>query len=470
MIKNNIYINEPICNEENRDQIKPISTSTLISNKKQQQFSKCAKIATNNKMSTRRNVKQPQSIRLQIEVPIQMSNMSEDEESGDDMKDNVSIMNNLNENELTFVTENYEPPLNDHQSSTKTKKTSINTIRFQISFDSSSNVITSPRISTINTNRKQSSFGNVQAKKNDSSRASSLTSGYFSSTSDYNDTDTDTDTVHNRHSRQNPNLSLNLENINNSCQKRRNSINAFQDTNSNSKILRCSNRYTANLYDKLDHATTKRRYSLSSDSTATGPSSLSSSSSSLASVVVAQQLSNANSFNDTENIYEDISNFCAKDIHDRSPTKHEMYGKLAEFASENKQMDVSVNTTSRTTRSSFKREYTVNEIFQNLKSFKEQATHMEKLYEHPNVFAKSTDEPRSQKKSVAALKQMFESSSTSCISSNASILKRIQKVKQLRHFKNENQCNKAASPVVARVEELVPHTYVNERISTPVNV
>ena len=96
MIKNNIYINEPICNDKNRDQIKPISTSTLISNKKQQQFSKCAKLATNNKVSARRIVKQPQSIRLQIEVPIQMSNMSEDEESGDDMKNNVSILNNMN--------------------------------------------------------------------------------------------------------------------------------------------------------------------------------------------------------------------------------------------------------------------------------------------------------------------------------------------------------------------------------------
>jgi hypothetical protein len=149
----------------------------------------------------------------------------------------------------------------------------------------------------------------------------------------------------------------------------------------------------------------------------------------------------------------------------------EVYGKLNEFSSAPPVIHTSNVMTTRSTRNSFRREYTVNEIFQNLKTFKEQASQLEKLYEHHQPSSNLPQEqPRSHKKSVAALKQIFETSSTSSSSSNASILKRIQKVKNLRSFKCDSQSARMSPISTANVQAPVQHTYVNERISAPVNI
>jgi hypothetical protein len=486
MFKNNVYINEPLRNGDNRvhDRVMPVCTSTLMPTKKQSIcINSHAKSANVRRVS---NKQLPQSIRLQIEVPIQMS--------GDESGDEIYTSNNNhthNESSLTYVTDNYES-VNEQSvtaiTHTKAKKrNSINTIRFQISFDSSPHISSGKKPTKPQPPSSSSSSSFAKVKKSGSNSVAS--SGYFSSCSDYNnDTDTDTDTAAAAFFTNNQqNLSLNIENLHNSnksCQKRRNSMNAFNNETMSSKISRASNRYdTINLYDKLDHAstaTTKRRYSLSSDSSSSSStggtsnatsSSLSSSSSSLASVIVAQQQA-SNSFLDVENIYEDISNFCAKELHDPSMLDKEVYGKLNEFTSAPSVTNTSNGMITRSTRSSFRREYTVNEIFQNLKTFKEQASQFEKLYEHRQPSNNlQQEQPRSHKKSsVAALKQIFETSSTSMSASNASILKRIQKVKNLRSFKCDTQSAKMSPISTVNVQASVQHTYVNERISAPVNV
>ena len=140
MFKNNVYINEPLRNGENRvhDRVMPVCTSTLMHAKKQSIcINSSAKSANVRRVS---NKQLPQSIRLQIELPIQMS--------GDESGDEVYTSNNTHNDEssLTYVTDNYESVNEQSVTAVKTKKrNSINTIRFQISFDSSPHISSSKK-------------------------------------------------------------------------------------------------------------------------------------------------------------------------------------------------------------------------------------------------------------------------------------------------------------------------------------
>ena len=72
-----------------------------------------------------------------------------------------------------------------------------------------------------------------------------------------------------------------------------------------------------------------------------------------------------------------------------------------------------------------------------------------------------------QKRSVSTLKQIFETNSHANVSSNASILRRIQKVKHAQINKNESSFSQMAK---VAVESPSQHIYVNERVSKPANV
>ena len=351
MLKRNLYVNEPA---------------------KTAHISRNVRLATaTTRPSTTSKPKQSaqSSIRLQIDLPLSLGNERRHSLTTD-RSELLTYMAGRHDNSITSSC-SYDAPHTTHKT-----VSAGTTIRLQISFDASPRVSTTPRRRRPTSPQAPSTI----AKRSDSS----LTSGYFSSSNDTDDTD------------------LEDQQGFNACSKRRSSF-----------------LHGPSHYDKLDY-TAKRRFSVSSAESLSSSSSMASASN--------------GTKNEIENIYEDISNFCASSIHNCNA-----HASDASFPM--------------TARSALRREYTVNEIFQNLKSFKEQASQCEKLYEESPTVTVPV-----QTRSVSALKQLFETSSSS--SSGASILRRIQRVKQLKGTRPEPQA----------VVTTLPHIYVNERVSKPVNV
>ena len=102
----------------------------------------------------------------------------------------------------------------------------------------------------------------------------------------------------------------------------------------------------------------------------------------------------------------------------------------------------------------YKREYTVNEIFQNLKKFKEEAIQQEKINTayscvHDTEPATTTIDKQNQPKSVSFLKQIFETKLTkkTITKSNECLNKQQQQQQQQHETKNSN------------------HLYVNDKLN-----
>lgn len=210
-----------------------------------------------------------------------------------------------------------------------------------------------------------------------------------------------------------------------------------------------------NVYDKLNY-TAKRRYSLSSSDT----SSISSSSSLSASTTKIHN--NDYSYYGEEDIYEEISNFCASKneaFTEYSKSKLDAcnYSRLEEFKSAtssqssikrinkcNQVVGASQSSGVRASRGYYKREYTVNEIFQNLKSFQEDATKLEAISE------KKVGEEPAKPVDVGFLKRIFETKT---------------------EMKKEVVVSRPPLPPAQMLKAAqAQHVYVNERISKPVNV
>lgn len=140
------------------------------------------------------------------------------------------------------------------------------------------------------------------------------------------------------------------------------------------------------------------------------------------------------SCNNQTNVYEDIKNFCSKSstYSSSSSSSSEDYENLDNYLSSNsscysarsshiKRLNTSstyspASTATRGTKryastTVYKREYTLNEIFQNVKKFKEQAKELETTPSDKEDTLKSQEEDGS-KSSVKLLKQMFEMKTT----------------------------------------------------------
>jgi len=187
-----------------------------------------------------------------------------------------------------------------------------------------------------------------------------------------------------------------------------------------------------NIYDKLNYnvsTSTKRKSMASVDSSMSSCSAASSSSS-----------SSNSSFASTSKpkvYYEEISNF--SQLHESKQRTYE--NDLIKPAPQVKSQV-------------YKREYTVNEIFQNLESFKIEAKQQEKLnnnYAHSQQqLADKNTTNISKPKSVSFLKQIFETK----------ITKKTTAVECLSGVKQQQQ----QQPIKQQTKQ---HVYVNEKLSRP---
>ena len=182
-----------------------------------------------------------------------------------------------------------------------------------------------------------------------------------------------------------------------------------------------------NIYDKLSYNTSKRRYSVSSSSSSSAQSCMSTPAESV------------------DDIYEEITNFTQMHFGNKPHVHSQSLAALPPTSTRcpPKLEHVYCNETVKPVRSAFKRrEYTINEIFQNAKSFREEANKQEiKLI------------PNGPLKSVNMLKQLFETNPAPKKSLNQTQL-------------STERLNK--QPIGTRIN--TSHVYVNEKISAAVNV
>jgi hypothetical protein len=206
-----------------------------------------------------------------------------------------------------------------------------------------------------------------------------------------------------------------------------------------------------------------------------------------------------------QHIYEDITNFSAVTKSSRSQDFYEQMGHFSAKSSHVKRLNshetslltnTSISENYKPRKNVYKREYTVNEIFQNVKKFKEQAQEQETQNRTVQPVAKS--EPKAEKKSTTTKQNNVSQFLTSeQIKSSVSIIKQIFELKS----KNENKLadssllrsrgealNRKANATVVESsakpsvvdqslsrQPAVPfkpkqHTYVNEKILQPIDV
>jgi hypothetical protein len=277
------------------------------------------------------------------------------------------------------------------------------------------------------------------------------------------------------------------------------------------------------IYDKLNYGS-KRRYSLSSASSMTSTSSLSSSSNFSTitklnmddyeeSKIYERQPPTYESRQQCkkdaeEDIYEEIANFCETNSHYKNlkmNTSKNDYETLDEFRSNllashmktGENLSKNASTTASSTRAqhmstikpigahfriakvqryNYKKEYTINEIFQNLHTFKEEAREQELnvsvQQSQPNVEPtqceiSSPNHLKNMKKlPVQLLRQLFEKKQKP--SSKQVTNPSEQLAKSSNQLSSDNTIQKPNPNIIP--SSLKQHIYVNERISKPINV
>ena len=132
----------------------------------------------------------------------------------------------------------------------------------------------------------------------------------------------------------------------------------------------------------------------------------------------------------------------------------------------------------------YKREYTVNEIFQNVKKFKEDAIEQELVNTEPTYVnskfntdflklqadAKSRGSTSEQiKSSVSIIKQIFEIKSQSAVEEKTDSRKRARKLISLNTSQSK-ELSKAARQATVSTRATRRHVYVNEKLPQPINV
>lgn len=278
------------------------------------------------------------------------------------------------------------------------------TIRLQISFDTNS--------------RKQPKRINSNSAKKQTDKASLVTSGYSSSL----------------------------------CSSNSSMINYVHDLKDKSFYLDETNQFQAhindkyseeNIYDKLNYnVSSYKRRSLASTN-----SSMSSNSSS-----VNSSFTRINK-PDHKVYYEEISNFSQLEQKPRI-YENEMIKPAVSIV---KKTQPVITNPIRQTLTNYRREYTVNEIFQNLKSFKHEAQQQEEL----NGNYLDIKDIKQQPKSVSFLKQIFETKKTKSSTKPSQCLladnlaTRIQSKELVKQSINE---------------ETKQHIYVNDKISRLLNI
>jgi hypothetical protein len=226
------------------------------------------------------------------------------------------------------------------------------------------------------------------------------------------------------------------------------------------------------------------------------------------------QTESCHSFSQNQHIYEDITNFSAVIKLPKSDEAN--YGQLEQFSARSSRVknlnshetslltNISIVESYKPRKNVYKREYTVNEIFQNVKKFKEQAAEQETLsntLEPPfvksvlqkpaGVNTKTEEVPANNKnKQVSSNVSQFLTSEQ--MKSSVSIIKQIFEMKSNHSNKSVNTTAKKSSDrtlivptaesvksnntdartVVKPAVRLRPrqHTYVNEKLLQPIDV
>lgn len=395
-----------------------------------------------------------QSIRLQIDLPVLRS---------------ISPYNILD----TTDSDEYHSRKSHTDGLESSLANSINTICLQINLNTAKSSLNDKKLkldSNINNNENTVRlFGN-----------SSTTSGYSSSYSSnslvkliHDDSIQDEDLTYNLKNYMKSDTSNDTDSLDRWGYSNEIKTNKSLDKKYNQSIdLETNSNNNSNIYDRLNYSgkvsqiksfkipSNLKRLSLCSTSTSSISSSISNKSNLQSNIY------------EESNVYEEISNFyensnhLVNEITDKNENSNMIYGKLNEFTSLNS------NASSKTLNEKSKynrKEYSINDIFQNLNTIKQNAKSDFNIEEKEDI-TKST----AFQKPVYMLKQIFEPRTQKKISDQNSLLKHdfLNRDENLNHnqimniikFSKDNSLNNNFKAHASQKRHM-HHSYVNDRIN-----